>query len=79
MLLGMLHATCKVTGQLVQASNKIEAHSAEVFRDDDIIDAGQGKHLFFFFFSVGSTMVKVRSAWDKLQILPLRLRIFKSF
>lgn len=55
MLLGMLHAICKVVGQLLQVSNKIQAKSAEVFRDDDIIDAGQRKH-FLFFFAAGSTI-----------------------
>lgn len=33
-------------GQLVQASKKTQANSAEDFRDGDIIDAEQRKHHF---------------------------------
>lgn len=47
LLLGILHAIWKTMGQLVHAFNKIQANSAEDFRDDDITDVGQRKHLFF--------------------------------
>lgn len=42
------HSLCHMqsNGKLVQASNKIQANSAEESRDDDIIDTGQRKHFF---------------------------------
>lgn len=43
LLLGILPALCKAMGQLVQASKKTQANSAEDSRDGDIIDAGQRK------------------------------------
>lgn len=57
LLLGILHAICKALGQLVQDSNKIQANSADDFRDDVVIDAR--KHHFkiiiviIFFFVAG--------------------------
>lgn len=51
-LLGILCATCKTMGQLVQASNKIQANSTEGFRDDNIVAAGQRKHHFNFFLKI---------------------------